>query len=587
LETIDWIIVAGYLLLTILLGLYFSRKALKSVDDYFVSGRSLPWWLAGMTMIASAFAIDTPLGITGLIAKDGIPGVWYAWSFVMGGAGALGAFIFAPMLRRSRIITTAELIELRYDGRAAAVLRGFKGFYFGIFANAITLGWIIKAVWTVAGVVVPDFDPDLLLIVILLFTLLYTTASGLWGIAATDLVQFLIGTVGSIMIAVFAWQHIGGIENVVSGFVARYGVETAAEHLRFFPSVGTPFFVTFIVFMTLKWWGNPPPAITQRIIAARDEKHASFSTMFFAIVAFGFNYWPMIFTAMVSLVVFPDLQMPETGYVLLIVKLLPAGFLGIMLASLMAAFMSTVDTHINFGASYILNDIYRRFIRRNASEKHYVRASQVSTVLMLAFALLVAYNLDSVSGAWYYMSMLTAGYGILIVVRWFWWRVNAVAEITALAASGIFSTLLSPRFGEYMGYWEHIPQLEWQYRFMIVVGICTAAWIIVCLLTKPTDKEHLRRFCEQVRPFPTFWGPIYREFPDIGWNPGFGRSVLHWILGALTVYSFCFGVGNLMFLRFSEGILFMLAAGMFAAIIFLTWRNDSTSASPSVESDAA
>jgi len=575
LETIDWIIVAAYLLLTVLLGLYFSRKALKSVDEYFVSGRSLPWWLAGMTMIASAFAIDTPLGITGLIAKDGIPGVWYAWSFVMGGAGALGAFIFAPMLRRSQIITTAELIELRYDGKSAAFLRGFKGLYFGVFANAITLGWIIKAVWTVAGVVVPGFDPDLLLVVILGFTLFYTTASGLWGIAATDVVQFVIGTIGSIMIAVFAWQYIGGIDNVITGFVDRYGVEKAAQHLRFFPTVGTPFFVTFIVFMTLKWWGNPPPAITQRIIAARDEKHASFSTMLFAVVAFGFNYWPMIFTAMVSLIVYPNLEMAEAGYVMLIVKLLPAGFLGIMLASLMAAFMSTVDTHINFGASYILNDIYRRFIKKDASEKHYVRASQVSTVVMLLCALLVAYNLDSVSDAWYYMSMLTAGYGILIVVRWFWWRVNAIAEITALAASGILSTLLSPKFGQLVGYWDYIPHLEWQYRFLIVVGVCTLAWIIVCLLTPPTNREHLRKFCEKVKPYPTFWGPIYRDFPELDWNMNFGRSLLHWVLGAITVYCFCFGVGSLMFLQFSEGILLLLTAGLVAAIIFLTWRGES------------
>jgi len=575
LETIDWIIVAGYLLFTVLLGLYFSRKALKSVDDYFVSGRSLPWWLAGMTMIASAFAIDTPLGITGLIAKNGIPGVWYAWSFVMGGAGALGAFIFAPMLRRSQIITTAELIELRYDGKSAAFLRGFKGIYFGVFANAITLGWIIKAVWTVAGVVVPDFNPDLLLALILVFTLLYTTASGLWGIAATDLVQFVIGTIGSIMLAVFAWQYIGGIDNVISGFVARYGVETAAEHLRFIPSMGTPFFVTFIVFMTLKWWGNPPPAITQRIIASQNEKHASFATMLFAVVAFGFNYWPMIFTAMVSLIVYPNLEMAEAGYVMLIVKLLPAGFLGIMMASLIAAFMSTVDTHINFGASYMLNDIYRRFIKKEATEKHYVRASQVSTVLMLVCALLVAYNLDSVSDAWYYMSMLTAGYGVLIVVRWFWWRVNAIAEITALAASGIFSTLLSPKFGKLVGYWDYIPHMDWHYRFLLVVGICTVSWLTVCLLTPPTDKMHLKQFCEKVRPFPTFWGPIYREFPDIGWNHHFGRAVLHWILGAVTVYCFCFGIGSLMFLRFSEGILLITAAGMIAAIIFLTWRKDS------------
>jgi Na+/proline symporter len=572
LATLDWTIISIYLIFSVIVGIYFSKRALKSVNDYFVSGRVLPWWLAGMSMVASAFAIDTPLGITGLIAKDGIPGVWYAWSFVLGGAGALGAFIFAPLLRRSQIITTAELIELRYDGRPAAFLRGFKGVYFGIFANAITLGWIIKAVWTVAEIVVPGFDPDILLIAILLFTLIYTTLSGLWGITATDFLQFIIGSAGSFVLAYFAWIQIGGIENLVSQVINRYGAVSAAERLSFFPSVGTPFFVTFIVFMTLKWWGNPPPAITQRIISSKDEKHASFATIFFTIIAFGFNYWPMIFVALVSLVLYPELAAPEAGYVMLIVKLLPTGFLGLMLASLMAAFMSTVDTHINFGASYMVNDIYRRFIMKSATEKHYVRASQISTVLMLIFAVIIAYNLDSVSDAWYYMSMLTVGYGIVIVIRWFWWRVNAWAEIAALAASGLGSTLLSPKFGKAVGYWDNIPALDWQYRFIIVVLLCTASWLTVCFLTNPTSEEHLKKFCAKVKPFPTFWGPIYRKYPDIGWNFTFSRSCIHWILGAAVVYAFCFGIGNLMFKNMIAGILLIIAAVFVGSIIFVTWK---------------
>jgi Na+/proline symporter len=542
------------------------------VDNYFVSGRVLPWWLAGMSMIASAFAIDTPLGITGLIAKDGIPGVWYAWSFVLGGAGALGAFVFASLLRRSEIITTAELIELRYDGSSAAFLRGFKGVYFGIFANAVTLGWIIKAVWTISGVVAPTIDRHLLLSAILLVTLAYTAASGLWGIAATDLIQFVIGSLGSIILAVLAWNHIGGIGNIIDGFVIRYGAAPAAERLSFFPTVGTPFFVTFLVFITLKWWGNPPPAITQRIISAKNEKHASFSTMLFAVVAFGLNYWPMILVAMVSLIVYPNLEVPEAGYAMLILKLLPSGLLGLVLASLIAAFMSTVDTHINFGAAYMVNDLYRRFIMKKATEKHYVRASQISTVLMLLLAVVIAYNLDSVSDAWYYISMLTAGYGIVIVVRWFWWRVNAWAEIAALASSGVGSTVLSPKFAKAVGYWDCIPHLEWHYRFLIVVAFCTVAWVLVCFLTKPTAEEHLKRFCAKVKPFPTLWGPIYKKNPDLDWNPYFARSCLNWVLGAATVYCFCFGTGHLLFLNFTYGFLLLALAAVLAIIILIIWK---------------
>ena len=573
LPTLDWIIILAYLAASLIIGFSFSKRALRSVDDYFVSGRVLPWWLAGMSMIASAFAIDTPLGITGLVAKDGIPGVWYAWSFVLGGAGALGAFIFASLLRRSEIITTAELIELRYDGPSAAFLRGFKGVYFGIFANAVTLGWIIKAVWTISGVIAPTIDRHLLLGVILAVTLAYTAASGLWGIAATDLIQFLIGSVGSMTLAVFAWNYIGGMGNIIDGFVSRYGAGSAAERLSFFPTVGTPFFVTFLVFISLKWWGNPPPAITQRIISSKNEKHASFSTMFFAVVAFGLNYWPMILVAMVSLIVYPDLEVPEAGYAMLILKLLPSGLLGLVLASLMAAFMSTVDTHINFGAAYMVNDLYRRFIMKKGSEKHYVRASQISTVLMLLLAVVIAYNLDSVSDAWYYISMLTAGYGIVIVVRWFWWRVNAWAEIAALASSGVGSTLLSPKFAKAVGYWDHIPHLDWPYRFMIVVAFCTVAWVVVCFLTKPTAEEHLKKFCAKVKPFPTLWGPIYKNNPELDWNPHFTRACLNWLLGAATVYCFCFGTGHLLFLNFTYGFLLLAAAAVLGMIIMIIWKN--------------
>ncbi|MFP4474381.1 MAG: sodium:solute symporter family protein [Desulfatibacillaceae bacterium] len=572
LSTLDWTIIAVYLAISLGLGLYFSRRALKSVDDYFVSGRHLPWWLAGMSMIASAFAIDTPLGITGMVAAHGIPGVWYAWSFAMGGAGALGAFVFAALLRRSEIITTAELIELRYDGKPAAFLRGFKGVYFGIFANAVTLGWIIKAVWTISVVVAPEMNRHLVLGAILGFTLFYTVLSGLWGIAGTDFIQFIIGSIGSFTLAVFAYNHIGGMDELIAGFTARYGAAEAVTRLRFLPSAASAFFPTFIVFITLKWWGNPPPAITQRIISAKNEKHASFATLFFAVIAFGINYWPMILVALVSLVVYPELAQPEAGYAMLILKLLPTGIMGIMLASLIAAFMSTVDTHINFGASYMVNDLYRRFIKKDASKQHYVRASQVSTVLMLLVAVAVAYNLDSVKQAWYYMSMLTAGYGIVIVVRWFWWRVNAWGEIAALAASGLGSTLLSPKFAKWVGYYEYIPH-DFAWRFLIVVGACTVTWLTVCLLTPPTDEQHLRRFCEKVRPFPTFWGPIYEKYPDLGWNPHFRRALLNWFLGTLAVFLCCFGLGHMLFQRWVlGGSLFGLAIAV-SVLVYKAWRD--------------
>jgi len=589
---IDITIIALYLLVTLVLGIFFSRRGTRSIQEFLVTGRRLPWWLAGMTMIASAFAIDTPIGITGMVARHGIPGVWYAWSFVLGGAGMLGAFVFSAMLRRSEIISPAEIVALRYDGSAATALRAFKAVYFGIIANAVTLGWIIKAVWTIAGVAVPDVNRDLLLAVILTFTLSYTAASGLWGIAATDFIQFIIGSIGSITLAWFAWEHIGGIDHLVDGLTQRYGAAETAMRLRFVPSVASPFFVTFLVFLTLKWWGNPPPAVLQRIIASRNEHHAAKATFFFALVAFGFNYWPMIFVALVSLVTYPDLVGAEAGYAMLIVDILPAGVLGMMLASLIAAFMSTVDTHINYGASYMVNDLYRRFIVRNASGKHYVRAAQVSTVLMLGIAVLFAYSMDSVSRAWYFMSMLTAGYGIVMVARWFWWRVNAKAEIAALAVSGTGSTLLSPRFARWAGYWEAIGEPGWATRFLVTVSVCTAMWVTVTLLTRPASEKTLERFCRKVKPFAVGWGPVVRAHPDIEWNRRFGRVCLQWAGGTAALFCFCFGIGHLMFLRFTIAAILLACAIGLIALVFIPYytrqagvKTNAAATDVSVDSD--
>jgi len=569
---LDWIIVVSYLVFSVVIGVYFSKRGTKSVDDFFIANRTLPWWLAGITMAASAFAIDTPLGITGLVAKHGIQGVWYAWSFVLGGAGALGAFMFASLIRRSEVMTTAELVELRYSGKSAAVLRGFKGVYFGIFANAITLGWVIKAVFTITDDVL-GFNPHITLAVILLFTLFYTTLSGLWGIVATDFVQFIIGLTGIFTLAIMSWNHTGGLDQIISGLVARYGELQAAEKLNFFPNFDSSFFVIFIVFISLKWWGNPPPAIHQRIIASKDEKHASFSTLFFAIMTFAINYWPMIVIALISLAVFPDLKNPEHGYGMLMVKLLPSGLLGLMIASMMAAFMSTIDTHINYGASYMVNDIYRRFIKKGASTQHYVRASQISTVLMLGISVAVAYSLDSVQQAWYYLATLTAGYGFLIVARWFWWRINAWSEIAALISSATGSTLLAPKFAKLIGYYDMIKNIGYGWRFIIILLVCTISWIIVTVFTKPSEEEALFKFCKKVKPFPAFWGPIYRKYPDIDWNPYFLRCTIHWITGSIAIFCTCFGIGNIIFKSTPVGILLLGAAIIIFSGIYLTWKN--------------
>jgi len=559
LNPIDLIIIGTYLIVTLIIGIVFARRGTESIQDFFVSGRKLPWWLAGTTMIASAFAIDTPIGITGMVANHGISGVWYAWSFVLGGAGMLGAFVFSAMLRRSCILSPAEIAELRYDGSGAAVLRLFKSFYFGVFANAWTLGWIIKAVTVICEAIVPDVNTHLIVTAILLFTLAYTALSGLWGIAATDFIQFIIGTAGSFTLLYFTWQHFDGIEHIIQGMAERYGTEQAQERLNFFPRMSNPFFATFLVFITLKWWGNPPPAILQRIIASKNEIHASKATFLFSIVAFGFNYWPMILVALASLVMYPELSAAETssgvGYAKLIAELLPQGLLGLMLASLIAAFMSTVDTHINYGASYLVNDLYKRFLRPNASVRHYVRISQLATVLMLLIAVAVSNIMDSVADAWYAMSMMTAGYAFVMVLRWFWWRINAWSEISALLSAMAGSIVMYHKTAKVFGYWESLSTIPWAYRYLMVFALSSLAWIITTFYTRPCKAETLEHFCRKVSPFAFGWKPIAQKYKNIEWKKGFKVVLLQWVLGAVSVFSFNFAIGNLLFLKISPAIL--------------------------------
>jgi SSS family solute:Na+ symporter len=574
LPTLDLGIILLYLFLALGAGVLFSRRAGLSVDQFLVGGRRLPWWLAGTSMIASAFAIDTPLGITGLVAEYGIQGVWFAWSFMLGGAGVAGAFVFAALLRRSRIITTAELIELRYSGKPAAWLRLFKGIYFGVLQNCIIMAWVLKAVSTFGQAVLGWENPFWALVLVLAITLLYTSMAGLWGIAVTDLLQYVISTVGTIALAVIALQHVGGIDGLLAGLAERYGPSEVNVRLQFIPRPDSSFFHVFLVFVLLKWWGNPPGAITQRIVSSKDERHASWATMFFSLVHFALNYWPMIMAALVSLVIYTNLPPAEAelGYARLIVDMLPSGLLGIMLASLTAAFMSTIDTHIHLGATYMVNDIYRRFLVRQASEAHYIRVSRAATVVMLIMTLILAQALESVRWAWEFLATMTAGYGTVVVLRWFWWRINAWGEISALLASFVLSQTC-----------ELLRALGWSFmqgfgnRFLVVFFGTTLIWIFVTCLTPPTDPDTLQRFCRKVRPHPVLWGPIRESYPDLEWDERFGRVCLHWLLGVLGLIGVCFGTGHIIFGQVRVGAVLWGVAAISAAVIAMTYRPDKNS----------
>ena len=563
LTTLDISIVAAYVALSLAAGLYLSRRATKSVTDYFVGGRSLPWWLAGTSMIASAFSIDTPFGIAGLVAKNGVQGVWFAWAYAIGGAGTFGAFIFAALMRRSKIITTAELIELRYSGQGAAILRGFKGIYFGVLSMAITMGWVLRSVVTISQEALGlDLVPTL--VVIMVITIVYTTASGFLGVAVTDFFQFFLGAAGSLALLYYALDVQGGLHGLVEGVQARYGAVEGLRRLQFVPRPGEGFFSVFLVFVTLKWWGNPPASVNQRVMATIDERHAAFSMMAFSAVHFALNYWPMILVALVSLVRYPDLPVhqAELGYAKLLVAVLPKGVLGLVLAALTAAFMSTIDTQANTGASFIINDIYRRFLRRDKTDAHYVRASQVATVLMLAISLVMFHYMTSVRAAWEYLATMTAGYGFVVVARWFWWRINAWAELGSLAGSAVGSLLAN-----------HVLDLQsFGARFVVVAIISTVSWIVVALLTPPPDQDRLAEFCRIVRPYPLFWGPIERRYPDIPWSRGLNKQAAYWMVGLAGTFALCFGVGHLLLGSTALGAALLVFAAVVAASLGAFYR---------------
>jgi len=563
LSALDLCIIVGYVLATVGMGLWVSRRATGSIDNYFVGGRTLSWWLAGFSMIASAFAIDTPLGITGFVAQNGIKGVWFAWTYIIGGAGTFGAFIFACLLRRSSIITAAELIELRYSGVGAAALRGFKGIYFGIVSTCIQMGWVINSVLVVSQEAL-GWDALPTLVVVIGLTMIYTTASGLWGVAVTDFVQFFVGSFGLLALLFYALASVGGLEGLHAGLVARYGAAEAVERLQFLPRPGQTFFHTFLVFVTLKWWGNPPGALTQRILSTKDERHATFATLLFALVHFAINYWPMILIALVSLVTFPDIPVAKAqqGYAKLMIQVLPTGVLGISLAASVAAFMSTIDTQINMGASYMINDLYRRFIRPDEDKRHYVRASQVATLIMLVLAVGASYFMESVESAWRYQALLIAGYGFVTVARWFWWRINAWAEMSSLLGSAV---------GAILAY--HVIGFDtYGQKFIFTATISILSWIVVTLLTPPSEMERLAKFCRVVKPYPALWGPVRERYPDIEWSANLPRNVGLWLLGTAGILCFCFGIGHLVLGSTAISVWLWCVVAVAFFVILRYWR---------------
>ena len=577
LTPLDWAIVVAYFALTIGIGLLFTRRGGSSLEEYFISGRNVPWWLAGLSMVATTFAADTPLVVTGLVAANGVAGNWLWWNMVM--SGMLTVFFFARLWRRANVMTDVEFAEIRYAGGPAALLRGFRALYLALPINLIILGWVTRAMIKVLEISlgVTAWQAVALCAVIVA---LYAVAAGLWAVQWTDAFQFVLMMVAVIALAFFAVDAVGGMEALVTGVTAHFGSETAA--LSVLPvrvdATGISAYqwlplTTLLVFLSVQWWAAWYPGaepggggyIAQRIFSARNEREGMLAVLFFQIAHYALRPWPWIVTGLATLLLYPSLEDREAGYVHAFVDLLPAPWRGIMLAGFIAAFMSTVATHLNWGASYLVNDLYRRFIRRDATDAHYVWASRIATVLLFIGGIVVTWQIDTIGNAWRFLLAIGAGTGLVLILRWYWWRINAWSEISAMLASLVVSLaamLLAPRV---LGV-GHPNEAAWV--MLVTVAVSTAVWLGVTYATAPEPDQVLESFYRRVRP----GGPGWRRVSE---RLGYGREAIpggalawsNWVAGVVAVYSSLFGIGRLLFGDLGVGLgMLALAAVAFAWI---------------------
>lgn len=516
---VDWLIVLLYLILTMAMGLYLSRKGSKSLADFFVSGRSLPWWLAGISMAATTFSIDTPLYITGVVANRGIAGNWEWWTF--GISHVIMIYIFAKMWRRSEVLTDAELTELRYGGDMGAILRGVKAFIFAIPMNCIAIGYAMLAmvkvvdaleIWQSLGIEAGDNNLKLLSVVgVSIFVLIYAGFAGLWGVVATDFFQFFLALFGAIIVAYFALGSVGGIHSLVEQVSIAYPEKDilsllpfsfgAGEGLISFSKTAGITASTFFAYIFFQWWSwrrsDGGGEFVQRFAAAKNEADAEKAAWTFNIMHYVIRTWPWILVALASVVLYPDLADKELGYPKLMLDFLPVGILGIVVASLLAAFMSTVSTSINWGASFITNDLYLRFVKPTATQTELVLVGRLSSVLVTFLGAIAAFLATDVATVFRLVIAIGTGSGLVLILRWFWWRVNAAAELSAIVGSFLVGmvTSLSP--------WFKIEDFGWRIIFITISVTCL--WVIVLVLTPPESETTLETFYQKVRPGGPGW----------------------------------------------------------------------------------
>jgi len=597
LHWIDWAIILSYIAFSLGVGIYFSKKATSNTEEYFLAGRSLPWWIVGTSMVATTFAADTPLAITEFVRGPGIWQNWFWWNLLMG--SLLGVFLFSRLWRRAEVLTDNELLELRYSGKPAAFLRAFKAGYFSILYNFIVMGWVINAMASVVSVML-NMDKWTAVWLCVTIALVYAILSGFWGVVITDLVQFCIAMFGSIALAIIALNHVGGMESLLSKLSELMGSDAVHENtLKFIPPLPDASITTstfwespfskFLIFISVMWWSHHGTDgggyIIQRMSSAKNERHALLATLWYNLAHYALRVWPWVIVAVVSIVMFPlipdsysDLG-DKAGYPLVMNTLLGPGMKGILIISFLAAFMSTIDTHLNWGASYLINDIYKRFFKPDESESHYVLVGKVLTAILMVMAAFTAMKMQSISKAWEFIFSMGAGIGLVLILRWFWWRINAWSEIVALSTSIIVTITLEVIAGvqtvsagnEYtlFGTAPVLFGISFQvhHKLMIIVPLAITAWVTATYLTQPEPIYRLKEFYQRVQPG-GWWAPVTQGF-EHSLQPVSDGIFIQWIAGMLMIYGFTFGIGNLIFNNYSHAVLLF---GCAAIGTYLVWN---------------
>jgi Na+/proline symporter len=571
-STLDWVVVIAYMAITLIIGLVLSRRASRSLEEFFVGGRSIPWWLAGTSMAAITFNVDTPLYVSGLVIGRGIAGNWEWWSFVVAHVAMI--YLFARLWRRAGILTDVELTELRYGHTAAAWLRGVRAFLFALPINAIGIAYGMLAMrkvvdalglWEQFGLVGAD-QRLWTVVAIAALVLVYAAFSGLWGVVATDFFQLVLALIGAVIVAGYALSEIGGLANLPE----RLAASGKAHRLDFFPTaenVALPF-TTFFAYVAIQWWAfrnaDGGGQFVQRLASVPSERDAERSAWCFNIINYVVRCWPWIVTALVAMIVLPDLDDPETAYPLLMRRYLPAGVLGLVFASLLAAFMSTVSAQVNWGASYLVNDVYRRFLVRDASQTHLVWVGRGASVIITVLASYASFNLTSIGEVFRFLVVLGTGAGAVLILRWFWWRINAWAEIAALVGSVVVAAVLY--------YVPTLRALPYGIKSMTTAGVVTVLWVVVMYTTRPETNATLDAFYARARPGGA-WGPV-RARTGLTSRQNLGDDILRVVAGVAALIGGTIAIGAVLVQRWTvAGVAAVIAA---IGIVLLARRRGQT-----------